>query len=450
MINQPNKLITQYNNYINSKKYISAIRICKLGKKKFPLYRDIHGDLFFHKEHVRTLLKLNRVKDAFYEITDNSNEDLNMILARHFVTCKDYELADLLLSKILIKKPGDKEALRNAKRISDATFGKKHVYKSISIKHVKEAISLLPTRKQRIKFYLGKHIAKNCSGILIEEQLDKAKDYMTRWDWMKLIHSRKDLKKISEKSYIGKAYTFKLLKILKNLNLNPKVFALIIGDFVPTMPLVQFPYIAKVRQSNSMEFGTILKCLNQERHWSEFEKISAESGQSFESRLEKAVWRGATTHSGLRLKLVEKFFKSTDFFDVGFSKIVQNKDHLQKYVKGSMTIEEMAKYKYIISLPGNDKDSGLSWKLASGSVVIMPRPTSHSWLGEKFLIPGFHYLQINNDFSDLKLVLDWCRNNQNRCKRIAFNSKIYMTQFLDSNSERSLQENILRNFFNSI
>ena len=52
---------------------------------------------------------------------------------------------------------------------------------------------------------------------------------------------------------------------------------------------------------------------------------------------------------------------------------------------GVKSVEEILKYKYIISAPGNDKDSGLQWKLASNSIVLMPKPLTESWFMESKL-----------------------------------------------------------------
>ena len=63
-----------------------------------------------------------------------------------------------------------------------------------------------------------------------------------------------------------------------------------------------------------------------------------------------------------------------------------------------------------MSIEGNDKDSGLQWKLNSNSVVFMPRPTKISWLMEDTLVPGKHYILIKDDFSDIDEKFKWCEN----------------------------------------
>ena len=105
------------------------------------------------------------------------------------------------------------------------------------------------------------------------------------------------------------------------------------------------------------------------------------------------------------------------------------------------------KYKYIISVEGNDKDSGLNWKLNSNSVVIMPRPRITSWLMETTLIPDVHYVLIKDDFSDLEEKLSWCENNQNKCKEIVKNANMFMSQFSNELNERQIEEEVVHKYF---
>lgn len=105
------------------------------------------------------------------------------------------------------------------------------------------------------------------------------------------------------------------------------------------------------------------------------------------------------------------------------------------------------RHKYIISAEGNDKDSGLQWKLNSNSVVLMPRPRAVSWLMETTLVPGHHYVLIRDDFADLGAKVDWCRAHPAECKEIIANAKRFMSQFADDAAERELEREVLRRYF---
>ena len=95
----------------------------------------------------------------------------------------------------------------------------------------------------------------------------------------------------------------------------------------------------------------------------------------------------------------------------------------------------MLKYKYIISLEGNDKDSGLNWKLASNSLVLMPIPKFESWLMEGKLKPWIHFVPIKDDYSDLSEKLEYCVNNDSIVKQIVINANNFMKQFKNFNKE---------------
>jgi hypothetical protein len=198
--------------------------------------------------------------------------------------------------------------------------------------------------------------------------------------------------------------------------------------------------------------SVILRCLDFDRHW--FYIYNKPKDILFENKKNIAFWRGTTTgqpnRDGNRFKLVENWFNRTDNIDVGFSFICQNKENYQKYVKGKCDISKFLEYKYIISVEGNDKDSGLNWKLNSNSLVLMPKPRVTSWLMETTLIPNYHYVLLKDDFTDLHQKIYWCNNNQNKCKEIIKNANIFMRQFTDNKKEEQLEIDIINKYFEII
>lgn len=59
-------------------------------------------------------------------------------------------------------------------------------------------------------------------------------------------------------------------------------------------------------------------------------------------------------------------------------------------------LRDWLRHKMLISLgPHHEKDDDLVWKLASSSVLLMPVPTSTSWIMEESLIPWVHYVPLN-------------------------------------------------------
>jgi hypothetical protein len=110
----------------------------------------------------------------------------------------------------------------------------------------------------------------------------------------------------------------------------------------------------------------------------------------------------------------------------------------------------MLGYKYILSIEGNDKDSGLNWKLNSNSLIFMAKPTIVSWLMESLLIPNFHYILVDNDFGDLAERLEWCERNPSLCQQIIKNANDFMKVFQDQNSEVWLEKHVVTAYINNV
>ncbi|WP_424961470.1 glycosyl transferase family 90 [Ekhidna sp.] len=168
-------------------------------------------------------------------------------------------------------------------------------------------------------------------------------------------------------------------------------------------------------------------------------EVSAHNDLPWEQKKNNVIWRGATTGQDQRVQFVEKYFKE---YDVGFASTKQ-KPHLDHLKKDKVSIKEQLQYKFIISLEGNDVASNLRWVLSSNSVPIMTKPYWQSWIMEDRLEPNMHYLELNNDLSNLNELLHWARNNDAACKKIALNGKKYMSQFLDLDNDLRVQKMVL-------
>jgi hypothetical protein len=195
--------------------------------------------------------------------------------------------------------------------------------------------------------------------------------------------------------------------------------------------------------------SVLLRCFDYKRHWKKYYNILPDI--PFDKKKNKIFWRGTTTgkitNLGNRFDLVTKWFNKTPNIDVSFSFICQNKENFSKYVKGKCSVQKFLEFKYIISVEGNDKDSGLNWKLNSNSLVMMPKPKVCSWLMETTLIPDVHYILLKNDFSNLENKLKWCNNHPNKCKQIIKNANKFMDQFSNKKQEEYLEETVINIYF---
>ena len=250
-------------------------------------------------------------------------------------------------------------------------------------------------------------------------------------------------------------YKKPLSKLLLNYSKNIKIKCIVGDNFYNkncTYSLVKnrccYGHL-KNESFNDTKDGVILRSLNFNRHWANYYRKFNEL--PFEEKKNKLIWRGATTgqnnYTANRFDLVKKWFNVNEDIDIGFNLFVQDKEkNYLKFFKKTMKIEEMLNFKYILSVQGNDKDSGLQWKLNSNSVVLMAKPTICSWLMETTLIPNYHYILLKNDFSDLEEKLNWCKQNQTKCLKIIKNANKFMDQFKDNELEEELERDVLHNY----
>jgi hypothetical protein len=115
-----------------------------------------------------------------------------------------------------------------------------------------------------------------------------------------------------------------------------------------------------------------------------------------------------------------------------------------------MSIAEMLKYKFLLSIEGNDVATNLKWILLSNSVVLMAKPTKCSWFMEDMLVPFTHYVPLNDDYSNIKEMFLWCMNNLEKCKNISQNATDYMKKFLNSENEKYIISEVLKGYFDNV
>ena len=82
-------------------------------------------------------------------------------------------------------------------------------------------------------------------------------------------------------------------------------------------------------------------------------------------------------------------------------------------------------FRYLLVLEGNDFASGLKWALASDSVVVMPPPTTESWLGEGLLRPYEHYVPLESP-ADASQTMNWLHSHADRVQAIIENANAFM------------------------
>ena len=296
--------------------------------------------------------------------------------------------------------------------------------------------------KERVNFYLGKKLES-------KKKVKNASKYKNIWTINDLTEGKNRFDKIYDKP---------LKELLIKTKNQDKKFIFRRAD------------IMSIKEQNSLTLcknrcdgnksSVLLKCLNFNRHWELY--YNPPRDIPFEKKSNKVFWRGTTTGCSTnwqskeweprkvnRFKLIKNWFDKNENFDIGFSRI--HRDWLikkyKKYVKGTCRPSDFLKHKYILSVEGNDKDSGINWKLNSNSLVLMPKPRVTSWLMETTLVPNYHYVLLKDDFSDLEEKLNWCNANQDECKEIVKNANSFMKQFSNKENEQKIEEEVIKRYF---
>jgi hypothetical protein len=161
-------------------------------------------------------------------------------------------------------------------------------------------------------------------------------------------------------------------------------------------------------------------------------------------KINKAVFRGGATGYGLQsdtnMRLKIGTIKS-DKLDAG---VIYNKSYsfrfdpkhglgyLNSDVKpvSFMKFEDQSKFKYIINIDGNVGAYRLLKSMLTKSVILKVGGMFKLWC-ENLMDPYVHYVPVKDDLSDLLTIIDWCDNNEEKCKIIVENAFALVTKILN-------------------
>lgn len=305
----------------------------------------------------------------------------------------------------------------------------------------------LPSDDARIKYYLGAALRDEGSQFDLDSGAYAPAHFQTTAN---LVPSGPE-EPVFKRGYNRALYDTPLLELLDSTGHSDRPFLYAGNDRVA--PDVG-PVLVKNRRGSAAP--VLLRCLNEPRHWSS----NATPDPDFRLKRDIVYWRGGSSgweyRPSSRMALVRRWAKKRPDIDVMFSHLCQEyalpgvRERWVHFVDGRASRATFLRHKYIVSAEGNDKDSGLNWKLRANSVVMMPRPVAESWLMEPFLVPFVHYVPLNDDFSDLGERLSWCRANQARCERIIAAAHAFMEQFEDIENERRIERAVVNTYFERV
>ena len=219
--------------------------------------------------------------------------------------------------------------------------------------------------------------------------------------------------------------------------------------YIPILSMVTTDSFADVPFPTMEDWARVK---NQEDHVffePDFRSYNYKFDTPWEDKKEVAVFRGASTGCGVtietnpRLKLASLSTTYPKFLDAGITKwncrprkhistkyldIIDPKKMPFGLVK-PLTPEEQSHYKYIVNVDGHVSAFRLSLEMSTGSVILLQDSKYRVWF-RKYLQPYKHYVPIKEDLSDLIEQIQWCRDNDDKCKEIAYNAKVFYNTYL--------------------
>ena len=165
---------------------------------------------------------------------------------------------------------------------------------------------------------------------------------------------------------------------------------------------------------------------------------------AFENKRSAMVWRGAGYQPHRQWFLQQAAELSC--CDAGDPGLPTN--HVQH--RPWLSIHQQLQFKYIISVEGNDVATNLKWIMHSNSLCVMAKPKFETWFLESRLLPGVHYAEMAEDFSNLQQIFDYYESHPDEAKQIIRQAQAYTRQFLDAASERLLSQHVCQAYFDAV
>lgn len=185
------------------------------------------------------------------------------------------------------------------------------------------------------------------------------------------------------------------------------------------------PTFVKSRPIYENNHNSILLKLDSVRHFYTVKDI-----RHYDEKKDSLVWRGAAHQPHRQCFLAQCF--DLPRCDVGAT---DKKSVTSAYRKPFMSIEQQLENKFIFSIEGNDVATNLKWIMASNSLCFMKRPIYETWFMEGTLIPGYHYVEIRDDFSDIEEKIDYYLAHPEESKSIIQNANNYISEFFHPQRE---------------
>jgi hypothetical protein len=162
---------------------------------------------------------------------------------------------------------------------------------------------------------------------------------------------------------------------------------------------------------------------------------------TFTGKHARMVWRGAGYQPHRQLFLQQA--QQLSCCDAGDPGLPSDHAHYRPW----LSVHQQLRFKYIISIEGNDVATNLKWIMHSNSLCVMPKPRFETWFLESRLIPGVHYAEISDDFSNLQEIFEHYEKWPEEALAIIAQAQAYTLQFLDPVSNNRLAQHVCQAYF---
>jgi serine/threonine protein kinase len=117
-------------------------------------------------------------------------------------------------------------------------------------------------------------------------------------------------------------------------------------------------------------------------------------------------------------------------------------DKHEKRMLAFLSPKQQSEYKYIVNVDGHVSAFRLSLELSMGSVILAVNSQWKIWYSN-LLIPFTHYVPVKEDLTDLIEKIKWCRENDDKCEKIAKNAREFFLTFLQKDGVLDYTQKIL-------
>jgi len=307
---------------------------------------------------------------------------------------------------------------------------------------------LFQDRNNKFLYYFSGHLKRLYPKFLLKLDLDKLQQSIKDFDEQSMYERLNYYHKVNAPFELDDS-----AHKLENISSKHGVYSLDLMEYTRFFPqeyklsylfgdITHVPSIPAVTKSRpvSDNDNSILMKFDKVRHF-----YMVKNDIKFKDKKNKLIWRGAVCQPH-RISFMQSFFNKTDLIDAGdFNKgpNAVNKEWRVPFT----SIKDQLEYKFILSIEGNDVATSTKWIMSSNSLLFMTKPKFETWLMEGRLIPNYHYVLVNDDYSNLEEKINYYIENTDEAEEIISNANHYMLQFKDLKSEDWLHLKILERYF---